>query len=325
MLVRPRFRLLPLALRLRRPLLPLLVLRHALVVIARRADAVRLFQQLRLQRLPDGGQIPAVLPGQSVLPGDLPHSLADSFLRQGPRRRAPGLLQTPDAVQGVPDAVRPGKAGLHGGIFRQPRPLLFVFLLIIAVSEFRKLPVVILPGAVGFLRRAVSLPGIRLCGHPRRPCGDLRTPEVQKLLVSLIPQCPQLFRPALRLPCRGCDLTQFSGSCWPSGFFSSGGFAHRLAGHRRQGGGRAPSRAPHPKFRCRGSFFLCCFCLTCGRCAPHSEFWRRHPLPPIPHCHNSAATAGSGSAHLRSANPTHRPSAGGQPGFVHCPAFPQTG
>ena len=53
MLVRPRFRLLPLALRLRRPLLPLLVLRHALVVIARRADAVRLFQQLRLQRLYD--------------------------------------------------------------------------------------------------------------------------------------------------------------------------------------------------------------------------------------------------------------------------------
>ena len=251
MLVRPRFRLLPLALRLRRPLLPLLVLCHALVVIARRADAVRLFQQLRLQRLPDGGQIPAVLPGQSVLPGDLPHSLVDGILRHGARRRRPGLLQGLDAVQCAPDLVRPGKAGLHGGIFRQPRPLLFVFLLIIAVSEFRKLPVVILPGAVGFLRRAVSLPGIRLCGHPRRPCGDFRPPEIQEFLLGLVPQRPQLLRPALRLLCRGCDLSRLSGSCWPPSLFSSGGFARRLTGHRRQGGGCAPSRAPcdlvHPR------------------------------------------------------------------------------
>ena len=246
MLVRPRFRLLPLALRLRRPLLPLLVLRHALVVIARRADAVRLFQQLRLQRLPDGGQIPAVLPGQSVLPGDLPHSLVDGILRHGARCRHPGLLQGLDAVQCAPDLVRPGKAGLHGGIFRQPRPLLFVFLLIIAVSEFRKLPVVILPGAVGFLRRAVSLPGIRLCGHPRSPCGDLRTPEIQEFLLGLVPQRPQLLRPALRLPCRGCDLSRLSGSCWPPSLFSSGGFARRLTGHRRQGGGLLSPRFFEP-------------------------------------------------------------------------------
>ena len=149
-------------------------------------------EQLRLQRLPDGGQIPAVLPGQSVLPGDLPHSLVDGIRRHGARCRHPGLLQGLDAVQCAPDLVRPGKAGLHGGIFRQPRPLLFVFLLIIAVSEFRKLPVVILPGAVGFLRRAVSLPGIRLCGHPRSPCGDLRTPEIQEFLLGLVPQRPQL-------------------------------------------------------------------------------------------------------------------------------------
>ncbi|CAN4020150.1 Phage holin family protein, partial [Dysosmobacter welbionis] len=99
------------------------------------------------------------------MPGDLLHSLADGVLRHGPRRRAPGLLQGLDAVQCAPDLVRPGKAGLHGGVSRQPCLLLFVFLHVIPIADVVVQGLEVLIRFPRFLHGPVSLPLVAAVGN----------------------------------------------------------------------------------------------------------------------------------------------------------------